>query len=59
VRIGMTRNEVILAWGIPTKINTSIGSYGKHEQWVYRRTSSVSQYLYIKNDILTSVQTPE
>jgi hypothetical protein len=59
VRTGMTAAEVKRSWGSPTKINTSIGSYGKHEQWVYERENYKNQYLYIQNGVLTSMQTPE
>jgi hypothetical protein len=59
VRTGMTAAEVKRSWGSPTKINTSVGSYGRHEQWVYERDNYKNQYLYIQNGILTSMQTPE
>lgn len=59
VRTGMTAAEVKRSWGSPSKINASVGSYGKHEQWVYERENYKNQYLYIQNGILTSMQTPE
>lgn len=45
VLIGMTKDNVRLSWGNPTKINRS--SRGL-EQWVYRRGNS-SQYVYFDN----------
>jgi hypothetical protein len=33
-------------------VNTSIGRYGKHEQWVY----GGGQYLYFENGVVTSIQ---
>jgi phosphoribosylformylglycinamidine (FGAM) synthase-like enzyme len=59
VRTGMTAAEVKRSWGSPSKINASVGSYGRHEQWVYERENYKNQYLYIENGILTSMQTPE
>lgn len=53
---GMTKAQVELAWGKPNKINTSIGSYGKHEQWVYRRGAGSAQYIYFENGVVTSMQ---
>jgi hypothetical protein len=56
---GMTADEVRLSWGNPTKINTSIGSYGKNEQWVYDKGNFVRQYVYVENGRVTSVQSQE
>lgn len=56
---GMTSAEVVRSWGNPTKINTSIGSYGKHEQWVYDRGDFKAQYVYIENGVVTGMQSPE
>jgi len=59
VMLGMTADQVRRAWGTPTKINASTGSYGRHEQWVYDRGNFVSQYVYIRNGTVSSVQSPE
>lgn len=55
IRIGMTAEQVIAAWGKPHKINTTVGSWGKHEQWVVH-ASIDSDYLYFENGKLTSIQ---
>ena len=53
VSLGMTKQQVIdSSWGEPNDINTSIGSWGVHEQWVYGN----GNYLYFENGILTSIQ---
>jgi len=52
---GMTKDQVTRSWGAPTSINRSVGSYGTHEQWVYRRGSH-SQYIYLENGTVTSWQ---
>jgi hypothetical protein len=56
---GMTAAQVRSAWGRPTKINSTTGSYGTHEQWIYDRGDFRSQYIYLQNGVVTSFQTPE
>ncbi|WP_219211914.1 DUF4124 domain-containing protein [Variovorax boronicumulans] len=56
--VGMPAQLVRRAWGEPTKINVSVGSYGRHEQWIYDRGSYRAQYVYVQNGIMTSIQTP-
>ncbi|MBP9940073.1 MAG: DUF4124 domain-containing protein [Comamonas sp.] len=53
---GMTKDQVTMAWGNPTDINRTIGSYGVHEQWVYRRGHGSAQYVYFENGVVTSIQ---
>lgn len=52
IKIGMTKEQAILSWGEPVKINRSINGAGLDEQWVYG--SKKSQYLYFSNGTLTS-----
>lgn len=52
VRIGFTKAMCKAAWGEPEDINKTSGSWGVHEQWVYRDGS----YLYFENGKLTSIQ---
>lgn len=56
---GMTSAQLRSAWGAPTKINRSVGSYGSHEQWIYDRGNFKSQYVYLENNIVTSWQSPD
>jgi hypothetical protein len=51
VELGMTAEQVTLAWGRPGRINRTVGSWGRHEQWVYGST-----YVYLENDRVTSFQ---
>ena len=51
VRIGMTKAMCEESWGYPDDINTSIGSWGTHEQWVYGNS-----YLYFEGNKLTAIQ---
>lgn len=51
VRIGWNKEKCRMSWGEPHDINTSIGIWGRHEQWCYH-----SSYLYFENGILTTIQ---
>lgn len=51
VRIGWNKAKCRMAWGEPRDINTSVGVWGRHEQWCY-----YSSYLYFENGRLTSIQ---
>ena len=52
IKMGMKSEQVSVSWGNPNKINKSIGSWGVHEQWIYK-----GHYVYFENGILTSLQT--
>ena len=52
VRIGMSREMCREAWGVPDDINSSSGSWGVHEQWVY----GTGSYLYFENGVLDAIQ---
>ena len=61
--IGMTEEEVVDLLGETYEKNRSVGSWGVHEQWIYRpyRSYPRSQhidvkYLNFENGILTSYQ---
>lgn len=54
VGVGMTRAQVHAScWGKPTSINITTTASGDHEQWVYPGY----QYLYLRNGVVTSIQT--
>jgi hypothetical protein len=58
--IGMTADEVILSWGRPSKVNTTISGRGRNEQWIYRRGKvGDDQYVYVDNGVVTSMQSPQ
>lgn len=51
--VGMSSKAALKsAWGEPDKVNTTITSSGRREQWVYRDGS----YLYFTNGVLTAIQ---
>lgn len=51
--LGMTSSMAIQSLGFPDKTNKSVGSWGTHEQWIYR---SKDLNLYFENGKLTSWQ---
>lgn len=52
IQIGMSRDQVRLAWGEPHDINRDVGPWGTREQWIYGE----SYYLYFDNGVLRSWQ---
>jgi hypothetical protein len=55
VGLGMTAEQVKLSWGEPNSINQTVVTGVVSEQWVYRSR----QYVYLKNGIVTGMQTPK
>lgn len=52
IRIGMTEEMVLLAWGFPARVNTTLNANGKLQQWVY----GSGNYVYLQNGIVTTIQ---
>lgn len=52
VKIGMTKEMAILAWGKPKEINETILKNLKSEQWVYND----GNYIYFTNGVLSGIQ---
>lgn len=59
VKLGWSEEMCRESWGDPSDINTTTGSWGVHEQWVYE-VSYEDYYnmrcLYFENGILTTIQ---
>lgn len=55
---GMSAAQVKTAWGNPKSINKGVYGAQISEQWVYDRGKFRSQYIYLKDGIVTSIQTP-
>lgn len=53
---GMSSDMAEIAMGLPDDINTSVGSWGKDEQWVYQGSDYDNTYLYFRNGKLSSWQ---
>jgi hypothetical protein len=53
VLIGMTTDQVLMAWGRPERVNETIRASSVSEQWVY----SSQRSLYFENGKLTTIQT--
>ena len=56
VAIGMTKVEVVYAWGSPNDINRTTTGGGTHEQWVFGNPIYGANYVYFDNDTVTSIQ---
>lgn len=57
INIGMSNKAVIASWGVPDRVNKTVGKWGVHEQWIYGDYSVT--YLYFENNKLTSWQGSE
>ncbi|MEJ8546638.1 copper amine oxidase N-terminal domain-containing protein [Brevibacillus borstelensis] len=57
VAVGMTKEMVLMSVGKPEKINTSMESWGVHEQWIYPTKDKFrSNYIYFRDGIASSIQ---
>lgn len=61
VRIGMTEDEAVAAWGEPDEINRTTAASGVTEQWVYDEYDGYGNaipknFLYFTNGLLTTIQ---
>jgi predicted nuclease with TOPRIM domain len=52
VYAGMTKEMVFDSWGKPDEVDSSIGTVGRHEVWVYGGT----QFLYFEDGVLTTIK---
>lgn len=57
VSVGMQRDQVLDAWGKPGKVNETLMANGNSEQWIYYRGGSTTQYVHLRNGVVTSVHT--
>lgn len=51
ISLGMSKSDVLRAWGKPNDINRTVGDYGTSEQWVYG-----NEYIYFDNGTVTAWQ---
>lgn len=54
VQIGMTKDQVLAAWGRPADINGTVTPFGASEQWCYGEIGGT--YLYFEDGVMTSFQ---
>ncbi|WP_105213757.1 hypothetical protein [Pseudoalteromonas sp. T1lg22] len=52
VWIGASDKAVLVSWGSPEDINSTITSHGRREQWVYGRGT----YVYLTNGFVSAIQ---
>ncbi len=55
IRVGMTADKVIAAWGKPYQVNKTTTDNGIHEQWVMN-SGLPSSYVYFENGVCTTIQ---
>jgi hypothetical protein len=53
-QIGMTKDQVLAAWGKPRDINRTVNPFGTSEQWCYGDIGGT--YLYFDDGVMTSFQ---
>jgi hypothetical protein len=51
IAIGMSERALRLAWGLPSRIHESIGSWGVHKEYIYQGHGSESKttHVYLEN----------
>jgi len=53
--IGMSKDQLLLSWGVPKDTNNTVGFWGIHSQWVY---GDLGPYVYLegktKNDLVVT-----
>ncbi|MNS11118.1 hypothetical protein D3C72_426520 [compost metagenome] len=54
ISIGMTTDMVYLAWGLYSRHSSYTYSWGTTDMWVYEHSYSSDDYLFFRDDILTS-----
>lgn len=54
VQIGMSKDQVLAAWGKPADINRTVTPFGTSEQWCYGDIGGT--YLYFDDGVMTSFQ---
>ncbi len=59
VFVGMKKEDLIRSWGEPTTINTTVTGNAIMQQWIYRRGIANTQYVYLTNGIVSSIQTTD
>lgn len=56
ILIGMSSEQVIEAWGRPSRINRTVGQKYVSEQWIYEWNNGRESYIYLDNGVLRTIQ---
>lgn len=56
ISIGMNRHELLMSWGLPNDINSTHTASGERAQWVYGNPIYGANYVYLDNDVITTIQ---
>jgi hypothetical protein len=52
ISIGMNREQVLLSWGEPRDIKTTVTADGRREQWIY----GDDRFVYVTNGVVSGIQ---
>ncbi|WP_291271860.1 hypothetical protein [Geothrix sp.] len=53
IKLGLTKEQVLLSWGHPNSVVTTVSAQGFTQQWIY----GLGEYIYFNGDRVTSWQT--
>lgn len=60
IAVGMTRDQVVAAWGWPQDVNRTTTAFGTDEQWCYRdrhdRYALAHAFVYFSGGLVQSIQ---
>lgn len=56
ISIGMNRHELLMSWGAPDDTNTTNTAYGSSTQWIYGNPLYSANYVYMSDDVITTIQ---
>jgi len=57
--IGMSEEMLLDSWGRPSNKNITQSAFGKSEQWIYNRGQFRSDYVYLNDGIVSTIQYSE
>lgn len=56
ISVGMNRHELLMSWGVPNDVNSTLTAAGSNDQYVYGNPIYGASYVYLDNDIITAIQ---
>ncbi|MEX1213312.1 MAG: hypothetical protein WEA36_10745 [Balneolaceae bacterium] len=56
VWVGMTEEMLLDSWGEPDRKNITESIYGSSEQWIYDRGNYKSEYVYVEDGVVKTIQ---
>lgn len=56
IRLGMTKEQVMMSWGLPKAVHDTITTKSGYSQWVYEGLGRSRTYLYFEGGRLNAIQ---